>query len=311
MSRVLWRSWSRYEAEWELKRLKNLPLINEWQNAHLVTPTEGDIWLTTNGYDFRPGFRNVSWYAESYIYNRPEYDRYPTENRWTHRFHFNPTYYSLPGCSFQGIHCWWKNELEFYDSLKHTKKIEHVFGMCQGKKPIVKSHDADIGWFRTRIVEGLRRRNFKYFGTNWPHGDRNYHGEAYVNGSRGDPTKFSDARRLMAGAKFVFAAENIYHEVFSVNYLTEKIFHGFLSRSVPIYIGCWNIQELINPNLFIDVRKFNMDIKAIADFCEKMPDTEYRGYLDRIEEFLHGEGQKFSCDSRFLEVDAKLKALFG
>ena len=99
--------------------------------------------------------------------------------------------------------------------------------------------------------------------------------------------------------------ENIYDKRFSINYLTEKIFHGFLSCSVPIYLGCWNVEDLVHPNLFIDIRKFS-SIKEVADHCEKMSDLEYKGYLDRICEFIHGPGLEFTRDRLFQSIDKEL-----
>ncbi len=312
MKRIIWRSWSRYEAAWELDRLKNFPMQHQWLNGHEVAPEVNDIYLTTNGYDYRVGgFKKASLYWESYVYLRQEYDRWNVDKRWNHRFHFNPNYYNKPDCSYLGIGTWWKSELPMYEQFRAIKKVEHVFGMVLGWKPTQPIHPADLGHIRSTIVKECRTRSFKYYGTKWPSGDPHYNGEAYVYGAKHSPVKFNDARRLMCGAKFVFATENTYDQNYSVNYLTEKIFHGFLSGSVPIYAGCWNVKDIL-PGLYIDLRDFNMDIKRVCDHCEKMPDSEYQGYLDRIDEFLHGpKAGAMSCDERFVELDGKIKALWG
>lgn len=314
MPRVFWRSWCKLEAAFELERIWKLPMSHQWVNAHQQMPTNADdIWLTTNGYDFVNGrFKKASLYAESYIYLKPQYDAYSRDTRWNHRFHFNPLYAKLPNCSQQGIGCFWLSELsDTYQEIKKNKKIQFTFGMCQGRKAVEKCHTSDFGWYRTEIVKCAKGHSWRYYGVNWISGDPHFGGEIYIKGSRGNPIKFNDARHLMAPAKFVFAAENIHDPNFALNYFTEKIFHGFLSYSVPIYAGCWNVEQLIDPGLFIDLRKFGGDVKQAIDHCEKMPDTEYKGYLDRIEEWLNGKGKDFSCDHRFMQLDQKLKALFG
>jgi len=308
--RIFWKSWSRGECEFELQRLKenNVPLQNIWINAHdNQNYAPGDVLLTTNGYDFRPGpWKKVTWVAESYQYLPNEYNNWARDQKWDLRLHFNPHYCGQYNCSHHGIMTWWRREIELFEKTVKNKKPEFIFGMVLGKKPVDRSQPWMFGWYRTEVVNKLQGRSFRHFGSgHWPPSPY-FGGEAYVDGNRGTPIKFHDARILMAKAKFVWCLENIHDNYYSLNYLTEKIWHGFLSASVPIYCGCGNVQDLIPPDIFIDVRKFNYDVSAICDFCEKMPDSEYQGYLDRIGEFLRGPGQKFTCEESFLELDRKL-----
>ena len=53
--------------------------------------------------------------------------------------------------------------------------------------------------------------------------------------------------------KFILCIENSYDN----SYFTEKIFNCFLAKSIPLYLGCYNIQNFINPLSFIDLRKNN------------------------------------------------------
>jgi hypothetical protein len=80
---------------------------------------------------------------------------------------------------------------------------------------------------------------------------------------------------------------------------------------VPIYCGCWNIEEVISPDLFIDIRKFDYDMVKVMDYCEAMGDIEYNGYLERIARFLDGPGQQFTCEKTFLNMDQQLNAILG
>jgi hypothetical protein len=312
MHRIIWRSWSSLEAVFELDKLKALPMRNRWVNGHSERPLSGDIYLTTNGYDYKPGpFKKASLYAESFVYLNNHYINFDAHStRWDQRFHFNPYFASKPNCMLQQIGCFWKSELKTYEQIKSKKKIEYIFGMILGRKKPAPICDGDIGFMRHHIIKYGQNRSFKYYGTDWSKDDSHYGGEAYIVGTRNSPVKFNDARSLMANMKFVFAFENCHHKLYSQNYLTEKIFHAFLSHSVPIYLGCWNVEELI-PGLFIDLRKFEKNVKLAMDYCEKMPDTEYNGYLERIAEFIDGRGQAFSCDERFLNLDSKLIKVFG
>lgn len=309
--RVLWRSWCKLEAGLELEKMHGLPMQYQWVDGHQHQPGPEDIWLTTNGYDYKNGrFKKVSLYAESFIHLRGEYQKWNTNMKWNHRFHFNPIFAKFPNCTQHNIGCWWKKEIDVFEEAKESD-TKYVFGMVLGDKGVKKTHPCDNNWYRHEVVKHGRDRSLMYYGTKWPLGDKRCGGEKYIRGHRGTPEKFTDARRLMINCKFVFALENIYDKHYSLNYLTEKIFHGFLSNSVPIYLGAGNVDKILDPSLFIDIRKFGLSMPKVMDHCEKMSDNEYNGYLERIEQFLRGEGQNFAYDSRFVELDGKLKRVFG
>jgi len=309
--RVFWKSWSPLEAEFELDRLQGL-LKNEWVDANKRQDMgPRDLYLSTNGYYYKSGnFHKACLYWEGYTYLKNEYKNFDRDSRWEHRFHFNPIFANKPRCSLIGIGSFWKRELELFNELKKNKKFDFTFGMVLGFKK-KGEETSDIGYLRQEIIKAGAGRSFKYYGTGWPSGDPNYGGEAYLTGKRSSPLKFNDARRLMSNIKFVFALENTYDPVYSQGYLTEKIFHGFLSGSIPIYLGCYNIEKLIPPDLFVDLRKFNLNIKSAMDYCEKMSQMEYDGYRERINRWLDTSGLAFSCEHRFQELDAKITELWA
>ena len=310
--RIIYTSWSALEAAFEIAIFQKLDMEYQWLDAYNHQPQPNDLFLTTNGYSWRQGpFKKASLYAESSLYLPNEYKIWFTDRKWNHRFHFIPHYASFNNCSLQNIGCWWLSELPMFDEINKAKKPEFTFGMVLGKKKEKQEAPIELGYMRSMVVVAGKGRSFKYFGTNWPQGDPNYGGEVYISGARHSPVKFNDARRLMAKAKFVFCLENIYDKHYSVNYLTEKIFHAFLSSSVPIYCGCFNVEQLIDPSLFIDLRKFDMNPAAAMDYCEKMSDVEYQGYQERIATFIHGPAQAMSCDQRFVALDRKIKTIFG
>ncbi len=308
--KVFWRSWSPIESTIELNKIKDLDLKNEWidGNKEYQKITLDDVWLGTNGLDVFPdvGFNQFSWFAESYIYNKQAYDIFPTDNRFDLRFHFNPYFCKYNNTKQLNIFTWWEKEIELFKETIKNKKPEFTFGMVLAKKPIERIHPAYFGWYRTEVVNACKDRSFRYYGQNWDKSDKNYFGEKYVNGNVSSPEKFCDVRKLMTSAKFVFCLENTHDFYYSNSYLTEKIFHAFISASIPIYCGCGNVEELINPDLFIDVRKFDYNVASILDYCEKMPQSEYDGYLSRIGDFLDGKGKFFTGESTFKRLDSMI-----
>lgn len=64
--------------------------------------------------------------------------------------------------------------------------------------------------------------------------------------------------------KFSLCFENCYHEVWSWDYITEKIFDCFKAKTIPVYLGCYNIESHIPSEFFIDFRKFNSTNDLVA-----------------------------------------------
>ena len=56
--------------------------------------------------------------------------------------------------------------------------------------------------------------------------------------------------------KFHICTENTYSPIFSYNYLTEKLPHAIYGGAVPLYMGCYNIEELLPKETFFDLRNF-------------------------------------------------------
>ena len=56
--------------------------------------------------------------------------------------------------------------------------------------------------------------------------------------------------------KFHICTENTYDIIYSNNYMTEKLPHAIYGGSIPLYIGCYNIEEIVPSDVFFDLRKF-------------------------------------------------------
>lgn len=57
--------------------------------------------------------------------------------------------------------------------------------------------------------------------------------------------------------RYALCFENLYHPIWSKGYLTEKVFDALYALTVPIYFGCFNIENYLPANCFIDYRKFS------------------------------------------------------
>jgi hypothetical protein len=92
-------------------------------------------------------------------------------------------------------------------------------------------------------------------------------------------------REVLTRTRFSICYENVRD---LPGYITEKIFDCFFSGCVPVYWGAGNIADHVPPDCFIDRRRFR-DTGEVYDFLKAMSEQEFRGYQQRIADFLRSE----------------------
>ena len=76
-------------------------------------------------------------------------------------------------------------------------------------------------------------------------------------------------------------------------YLTEKIFDCFYAGAIPLYFGPRDIEKWIDPNTFIDMRRFSKVTEA-WDFAKGLSAEKRQGYREAARAFLRGPmGQRY------------------
>lgn len=79
---------------------------------------------------------------------------------------------------------------------------------------------------------------------------------------------------------FCWCPESTYHGLWSHGHVTERLFNCFKSKTIPIYYGCYNIEELVPKELFIDFRDFKDDLPKLANLLiELSNDKERYNYM--------------------------------
>lgn len=95
--------------------------------------------------------------------------------------------------------------------------------------------------------------------------------------------RFLAKMRYLSRYKFTIAGENIT----SPYYISEKIIHPLIVGSIPIYIGCKEVAEMINPKAFINCN----DYSSFAEVVElvRQIDNDPKLYQEFISQpaFLH------------------------
>ncbi len=98
---------------------------------------------------------------------------------------------------------------------------------------------------------------------------------------RGALTPYTQKFATLARYRFCLAFENMYHPVWSRGYVTEKLLDCFMCATVPIYLGCADIEQYVPPTCFIDFRNFK-NYRELEHYLQSMPAEQYRHFLDNM-----------------------------
>jgi hypothetical protein len=106
------------------------------------------------------------------------------------------------------------------------------------------------------------------------------------------PGACADKISTISGYQFALCLENCS----SVGYLTEKIFDCFMAGVIPIYYGAPDVGELVNPDTFIDMRRFE-SFRELGDRINAFDEAEAMWMLDKARDFLDSEkGKAYSYE---------------
>jgi hypothetical protein len=106
----------------------------------------------------------------------------------------------------------------------------------------------------------------------------------------------ADKLKTLSAYRYSLCLENEAHPLWSAGYVTEKIFDCFYAFTLPIYFGACNVETVIPPECFIDLRKF-ASLSDLDAYLLAMRDDEYLQRLKAIEIFLkqYNAPYKHSC----------------
>jgi hypothetical protein len=135
-----------------------------------------------------------------------------------------------------------------------------------------------------------------YGGNSWGNPSKN----VFHQNIKTDPYS-CDSLKIRNRYLFNFCPETLFHPFWSNFWCTERIFNCFKAKTVPIYIGCYNIEEIVPKEFFIDLRQYiinenypiQFDYKRIENDLMKLGNNKQK-YLEMIEEaYLWQKKNKF------------------
>ena len=131
-------------------------------------------------------------------------------------------------------------------------------------------------------VKLSENKEIDIFGTHWENNGKNIFGAAW------------NKRVALNEYRFSFCSENSIQK----NYISEKFWDSVLVNTVPIYLGCSNIDEYIPNDYYINLNQYGDDIDVMYDLISditKNSETLYKIYEPKIKELKN----MFFTDQRF------------
>jgi hypothetical protein len=176
------------------------------------------------------------------------------------------------------------------NGLKKTFKI-FIIKFLYGKNvnEIYKERIKIINYFSDQ-------KGFDLYGFGWEKGRKNL--KETENIKKVYKGTIENKIEVISKYKFAFCFENCR---FRGN-VTEKIFDIMFAGTIPIYYGAPDINDYVNPNCFIDFRKFK-NYSELNNFLLEIKEADYNEYIKNIKEYLQSDlFKKFTQESFAKEV---------
>lgn len=140
----------------------------------------------------------------------------------------------------------------YYTLEKHTSYDNRIPAICVLSKLYHTGREGDILWLRQEAVDNIDAIPVHVWCNYGEWGGKKYKGRVESN------ILHSHINHLKKMDEYLFCLcfEPTYHPYWSWDFITERIFNCFRTKTVPIYIGCYNIDEYIPKDLYIDFREY-------------------------------------------------------
>ena len=173
----------------------------------------------------------------------------------------------------------WNNyyKLEDNEFVTYDKKIN---GVCSLNKIYHTGKTGDIVYLRKNLFNSLSGILKHSYGP-VAYGGGNYQGPG------GSPSS-KESLVIINKYKFNLALEPMYHPMWSYDWVTERMWNCFRAKTIPVYFGGYNIEDHVPTDLFIDLRKYLVQVMPKITFdtirlVEDLNNISKDQYIDMTE----------------------------
>jgi len=212
-------------------------------------------------------------------YNPSIINQYKGYITWNDKVYNNPEI-TIPKYKYYGFPLF-----DNYYNLTEFKKYEDkIDGACLICRYRIDSGVGDITKYRLECLQSLQGLVKHCFGKSQYGGDM-YKG--IIGSGTGTYPSSLDKLKKLNEYKFNVCFENCYHELYSWDYITEKITDCFKAKTVPIYYGCYNIEDHIPKNMYVDFRDFNFDYTKLSNYLKDINKNKYEDMTESAFEWVN------------------------
>lgn len=162
---------------------------------------------------------------------------------------------------------YWSKKLRFDDlSLNKNKGISFIVtkNYCSWYDHFNKENSEIIYEKRTKLGELISKKmtDVHIFGTYWENNNVNVFGECW------------NKRVGLNEYKFSICVENTIQK----NYISEKFWDCVLTDTIPIYLGCSNIEDYVPSNCFINLYEYKDSYENMMNVIDQVNNNSYELY---------------------------------
>lgn len=199
--------------------------------------------------------------------------------------HWNPRSFKSQVCGIFDYETDWKNKDKFMILLTSIQnfhnKYTNKYGICHQRFDFVKMAAERYG------------DRFDFYSRKAPKDCPNHRG-GLADHRRWDYIKMD----YMSKYKFAICLENSQFN----GYVTEKISHALNCRCIPIYYGAPDINEYLDPELFINVSDFPT-FSHCLEYVDSLSDAQIKEKIDNINTFVNDSKKTYMLSSLRLADD--------
>jgi hypothetical protein len=163
----------------------------------------------------------------------------------------------------------WENYYELETFIPYNKKIK---GVCSLQRVYNTGVVGDINYMKHSVMNELNVEPYLILHT---FGPAQFGKKESYQGNLGYKHSHYYNLKKINEYLFCWCPEPIYHELWSYDYVTERLFNCFKSKTIAIYYGCYNIEELIPKELYIDFRDFR-DLNELSNYLIELSNDKER-----------------------------------
>ena len=198
--------------------------------------------------------KNILFATESYINipgnydpnNIKKYDAYITNNRKFKEMYPELNIYVTSGPPV------WEGYYELETFIPYEDKIR---GVCSLQRVYDTGMECDINFMKHTVMRDLKTEPHLVLHT---YGPAPFGKEGAYRGTVGEHHhSHYDNLKKINEYLFCWCPDPLYHPIWSYDFVTERVFNCFKSKTVVVYYGCYNVEDLIPKELFVDFRDFN------------------------------------------------------